>query len=124
MLPHMQLGPRLASCALEIAIRLPLTGRGLPASIRAAPIALRRVQRVSSGIVVHEFAELAEEIAEDVASTVPGMADVVCLVVVLAAAAAWWKGGGKEATRRIRRRLAHGTCCQLWARWQRTQFVI
>jgi len=116
----MQLGPRLASCALEIVLCLPQASRGLRANSKwAGPMALRRVQRVASGVLQGELAEIGEELAEDLsgAGLSPAVADLACFVVVLAAAAvaaaAWWHGDGARQVRRWRRQMVARRCCLL-----------
>lgn len=74
---------------------------------------------MSSDVLGHELAEIAEEIAEDLAPLSASIADVVCLAMLLAAATAWWKSGGALEARRWRRRARHLSCRQMWARWHR-----
>ena len=117
---RMQLGPRLASCALEIVACLPQASSGLRANSKwAAPLALRRVQRVASGVLEGERADIGEELAEELAGAglSPAVADLACVVALFAiaavAAAAWYNGNGKGQVRRWRRQLLARRCCFL-----------
>ena len=94
MFTFLQPGPRLAACALEIVVRLPQAGKGLSGSSKhLGPVVLRRVQRVSTGVLGNELAELAGELAEDIATTplAPGVLDLFLLAVVLVAVTVWWR---------------------------------
>lgn len=73
-------GPHFVCSGLSVVIRLPLVSRGLRLDSRhVAAVALRRVQRVASEVMLADGAELAEEAAEEVSLW---MLDV-CLVAAL-----------------------------------------
>jgi len=100
-----QPGPRLAACALEIAWRLPKASQGLTGSSRhLGPVVLRRVQRVSTGVLGQELAELTEELAEELAtaSLAPCILDMLLLAVVLVTMTVWWRHASVLAVRRWR----------------------